>query len=81
MVELEAELEERLERNKSPLRLEHKPTKRNIKWSEQELKNSMNAYRLNSLEGEIEYPDYIRINNTNLSAAEVAQLIKLKFSL
>lgn len=33
-VELEAELDERLERNKSPHRLEHKPKKRDIEWSE-----------------------------------------------
>jgi spore coat polysaccharide biosynthesis protein SpsF (cytidylyltransferase family) len=33
-VELEANIDERLERNKSPHRLEHKPTKRNIDWSE-----------------------------------------------
>lgn len=40
-VELEADLEERLERNKSSNRLEHKPSKRNIEWSEGDLKNSM----------------------------------------
>lgn len=33
-VELEADIDERLERNKTPNRLEHKPTKRNIAWSE-----------------------------------------------
>lgn len=32
-VELEADLEERLNRNKSPHRLEHKPTKRNVEQS------------------------------------------------
>lgn len=36
-VELEADVEVRLERNKSPHRLEHKPTKRNIQQSEQNL--------------------------------------------
>lgn len=80
-VELEADLEERLERNKSSNRLEHKPSKRNIKWSEDDLKNSMEKYRLNSLEGEINYPNYLKINNTNLSAEEVAQKIKEKFHL
>lgn len=29
-VELEADFEERIERNKTPYRLEHKPTKRDI---------------------------------------------------
>ena len=80
-VELEADVEERLERNKTPNRLEHKPTKRNIEWSENDLIKSMEEYRLNSLDGEIERENYIRINNTNLNPKEVAELIKDKFNL
>jgi shikimate kinase len=80
-VELEADLNERLERNKSPHRLEHKPTKRNIEWSENNLKKSLEKYRLNSLEGEITKEEYIRINNKSMSAEEVAKVIKDKFQL
>lgn len=80
-VELEANLNERIERNKSPHRLKHKPTKRNIEWSENNLKKSMEKYRLNSLEGEITKQEYIRINNTNKSPEEVAKVIKEKFQL
>ncbi|MHB8131718.1 MAG: AAA family ATPase [Mobilitalea sp.] len=80
-VELEADLEERLERNKSPHRLESKPTKRNLEFSERNLRSTMEKYRLNSFEGEIKEENYIRINNTNLSAEEVAQTIKNKFQL
>jgi AAA domain len=80
-VELEADLDERIERNKSPHRLEHKPTKRNIEWSENNLKISLEKYRLNSLAGEITKEEYIRINNTNLSAEEVAKVIKDRFQL
>jgi hypothetical protein len=80
-VELEADLDERIERNKSPHRLEHKPTKRNIEWSENNLKKSLEKYRLNSLAGEIIKEEYIRINNTNLSAEEVAKVIKDRFQL
>lgn len=80
-VELEADVENRLERNKSSNRLEHKPSKRDIEWSEADLKKSMEEYRLNSLEGEINYPNYIKINNTNLSAEEVAKIIKERFHL
>lgn len=80
-VELEADLEERLERNKSSNRLEHKPSKRDIEWSEGDLKKSMEDYRLNSLEGEMKYSNYIKINNTNLSAEKVAKEIKEKFHL
>ncbi|RSD28777.1 AAA family ATPase [Mesobacillus subterraneus] len=80
-VELEADLEERLERNKSQHRLEHKPSKRNVDWSERELVSSMGRYRLNSLEGEITRENYLRINNTSMSAADVAQRIKEHFKL
>ena len=80
-VELEAELEERLDRNKSPHRLEHKPTKRNIERSERDLRGSMEKYRLNSKNGEIKKENYIRINNTNLSPEAVAKILKEKFQL
>ena len=80
-VELEADVEERLERNKTPNRLEHKPSKRDIEWSDADLKKSMEQHRLNSLEDEITYPNYIKLDNTNLSAAEVAKIIKERFQL
>jgi hypothetical protein len=80
-VELEADLEERLGRNKSSHRLEHKPTKRNIERSERDLRSSMEKYRLNSKNGEIKKENYIRINNTNLNPEEVAKIIKEKFLL
>lgn len=80
-VELETDLEERIERNKSPHRLECKPTKRNIEWSEQNLKRDMERYRLNSEPGEIKKENYIRINNTNLSPEETAKMIIGRFKL
>ncbi|MDY0406456.1 AAA family ATPase [Virgibacillus sp. 179-BFC.A HS] len=80
-VELEADLEERLERNKSPHRLQHKPTKRNVDWSENELKQTMEEYRLNTYEGEIKRENYIKINNTKLRAVEVAKIVAEKFDL
>jgi len=78
-VELEADVVERLERNKSSNRLEHKPSKRDIEWSEKDLKSSMEKYRLNSIEGELNYANYLKINNTNLSAEKVALNIKEAF--
>jgi cytidylate kinase len=81
LVELEANFEERLERNKSPHRLECKPTKRNLEFSERDLRNTMERYRLNSLEGEITEENYMRINNTAVSPEEVAQRIKERFLL
>ncbi|MBJ8073167.1 hypothetical protein BWGOE4_29170 [Bacillus mycoides] len=80
-VELEADIEERLQRNKTPNRLEHKPTKRNIEQSEQNLLSTFESLRLNSKEGEITEKNYIRINNTNINATEVAPIIKKEFQL
>ncbi len=80
-VELEADTEERIRRNKTEHRLEHKPTKRNIEWSENSLKKSELEHRLNSKEGEIKEKNYLRINNTNLSPEIVAKMIKDNFNL
>ncbi len=80
-VELEAPIGERLERNKSEHRLAHKPTKRDIRWSEGDLKKSFEKHRLNSIEGEIKEKNYIKINNENLSPDDVAQKIKEVFGL
>ncbi|WP_018932248.1 AAA family ATPase [Gracilibacillus lacisalsi] len=80
-VELEADLDQRIIRNKTPNRLEQKPTKRNTKQSEEELISSLDAYRLNSEPGEIKQQHYLRINNTELNAKDVAGIIKKKFNL
>ncbi|UAL47917.1 AAA family ATPase [Sutcliffiella horikoshii] len=78
-VELEADLDERLNRNKTPNRLEHKPKKRDLEWSENDLLQTLEKHRLNSMDGEITFPNYIKINNTDMSAAEVARVIKDQF--
>ena len=80
-VELVADLEERIKRNKTPNRLNHKPMKKDIEWSENDLKNAMDKYRMTSNEGEIKEGNYIKIDNTELSAEEVAKMIKDKFKL
>lgn len=80
-VELVADLEKRLERNKTPNRLEHKPKKRDIEWSENDLKRTIEKHRVNSYEGEIKFTNYFKIDNTNLSAEEVAKMIKERFDL
>jgi len=80
-VELEADVNERIKRNKSPNRLRHKPTKRNIEKSKKDLIDSMDNYRLNSKEGEIKRDNYIRIDNTKLNPEDTAKMIKKKFNL
>lgn len=81
IVELEADVEKRLMRNNTPLRLEEKPSKRNVAWSASELLECMEQHRLNSLEGEITHPHYLRINNTDLEADQVADKIIEYFEL
>lgn len=80
-VELVADVNERLIRNESELRLEEKPSKRNVEWSKNELLDTMDKYRLVSTEGEIKYENYIKINSTNLTAEETAKIIKKEFNL
>ncbi|ERJ11318.1 AAA family ATPase [Haloplasma contractile] len=80
LVELEADFDARIERNKTPNRLENKPTKRNVEKSEKTFRYLEDKYRLNSYEGEIKYENYIKINNTNLEPNEVAKLIVEKFT-
>jgi hypothetical protein len=80
-VELIAPQEIRIQRNKTENRLFHKATKRNIEKSEENLINADNKARFISNDGEIPFENYIKINNTDLSADAVAKMIKEKFSL
>jgi len=80
-VELVAPQTIRLERNATENRLKNKISKRDIELSNQRLINDDNKYRCVSNDGEIPYDNYIKIDNTNLSAEIVAQLIKDQFEL
>lgn len=80
-VELVAPQEVRLKRNKTDNRLKNKPSKRNIDLSDKLLLNDESKYRLISLDGEIPFENYIKIDNTNLAPDVVARMIKEKFLL
>ncbi len=80
-VELEANLATRLERNIQPDRIAAKPSKTDVTHSEKVMLYHENKYRMNSREGEIQFENYLRIDNTNLSAAIVAEQIKTHFKL
>lgn len=80
-VELEADMEARIERNRHPHRLAHKPTKRNLDWSEKRLREAADKYRLNSVSGEIREENYLKIDNTDISAEMTAAIIKDNFDL
>ena len=79
-VELIASQQVRLERNKTENRLINKASKRDIEASNKRVLNE-DLHRLVSNEGEIPFKNYLRINNENLSAEEVAKMIKEKFNL
>jgi len=77
-VELEADLSERLKRNESEFRLSQKPPKRDVEKSKENLL-AQEKYKLNT-DGDFFYAEnYLKINNTNLSAEEAAQIIAKKF--
>ena len=81
IVELEADLETRLARNRTENRLLHKPSKRDLEWSDADVRGSDEKYRLNSLPGEIADANYLRLDNTEMSAEEAAGAIKGRFGL
>lgn len=79
-VELIASQQKRLQRNETPNRLAHKPSKRNIEFSRAMLLKDDASYRLESKPGEIPFENYLRINTDDLSAAETARQIREYFS-
>ena len=79
-VELIAPQDVRLARNTTENRLHNKASKRDIEASNQRLINDDLRYRCESLPGEIRFPNYLRVENANLSAEEAAKLIKAHFS-
>lgn len=82
VVELCADFEERLVRNKSENRLLHKESKRDLAWSEGEMRKTSEKYRLNSYDGEsLPFENYIKINNTTLAPDEVAKMIQTHFAI
>lgn len=79
-VELTAPLEVRLQRNATENRLRNKASKRDIEASNARLINYASR-RFISRDGEIPIQDFMRIDNANLAADKVAQMIKETFDL
>jgi len=80
-VELVASQAIRFQRNSTENRLKNKASKRDIERSNQRVINDDSKYRCVSNEGEIPFDNYIKIDNSNLSAEVVAQMIKGQFGL
>lgn len=80
-IELIAPQEVRLQRNATENRLKHKASKRDIEASNQRLLWDDERYRCVSYPGEIPFPNYLRLENTDISAAKAAKIIKEHFSM
>ena len=82
VVELCADFDVRLIRNKSENRLLHKESKRDLAWSEAEMRSTSEKYRLNSYDGEeLPFENYMKLDNTNIAPDEAAKMIKKHFGI
>jgi AAA domain len=80
-VELHASQEERLRRNQGASRLAEKPSKRDLTASRRNLLEMDAQYHLNSRGQFDDRADYFRIDNTRLTAEQVAQRVIDHFAL
>jgi hypothetical protein len=80
-VELEATQAERLRRNETPLRLAEKKPKRDLEKSRAHLLDADQRYQLNTRDGFFYPAQHLRIENTHLTAQDVAQRIADHFQL
>lgn len=81
LVELSATLETRIMRNTTPHRMERKPSKRDVEWSQSNLLRDSERHRLNSEPDEIWFKHHLKIDNTKLEPDEVADIIIGTFNL
>ena len=80
-VELTTSLEERLKRNTSEFRLSQKPPKRDTVRSRQLLLDSLEKHKLNTDEDFFYSENFLKIDNTNKTAADTALQIMNEFGL
>ena len=80
-VELIAPQAIRLQRNATENRLKHKPSKRDLAFSNQRVIEDDRNHRCVSHEGEIKFDNYLRIENSDKPADVVARMIQERFGL
>ena len=81
LIELICDQEERLKRNHTSNRLHHKPSKRDLQFSDRLLKNEDDLYRMNSFEEELREMNILKIDNSSKTAKMVAQIIVKHYNL
>jgi hypothetical protein len=79
-VELRSDLETRLVRNRTELRLAEKPSKRDVEQSEARLRAAETRHRMNS-NNDFPFPEHLAIDNSRLQPDEVARRISDHFGL
>ena len=79
LVELEADLDERLERNKSEFRLAKKSSKRDTSRSEKNLLKTESQYKMNTNNDFFYQEKYVKINNMKLFPEDAAKQIAQTF--
>ena len=79
VLELSSDLETRRKRNDTPNRLEHKKSKRDLEFSSNNINKMEEQYEMNSNENVFENVEYLRVDNTNKSAEEVAGIMIKEF--
>jgi hypothetical protein len=82
-VELQADQQVRLKRNRGKTRLQQKPSKRDLAGSEAMLLRHDKDYELNTSEQQpfFHTDRYLKVDNTKLTAPKVAMLIKETFGI
>jgi hypothetical protein len=80
-LELEASQAERLRRNEGASRLAEKPSKRDLEFSRRNLLDLDARYQLNSGGAFDDREDWLRIDNTHMAPADVAQRVIKHFLL
>ncbi len=80
-VELSADISVRLQRNETLHRMERKPSKKDVEWSKANLLRDAQNHRLNSEADEVWFKNHIKIDNSNLSPDETADIVIEKFGL
>lgn len=78
-VELIAPQDIRLQRNATENRLKNKASKCDVEASNARLLRDDKNHRCESLPGELNFTNYLRLDNSNISAAEAAEIIKNTF--
>lgn len=83
-VELNCDIEERFKRNVSENRISKKPSKQNFDWSRRNIEKQLATRRIIANEADIKRfgaERFIKIDNTNISAKDVAEMISKEFNL